>query len=158
MSGWIFSFFLLLVPQLLNQSAVVRALLKGVIRLLWLYLQWRDFDLFNIFKKPIQGSSRFVIASRIFIQTGILRAQWTRDLFAWKYILKVFNQSGEIIQDWFLFQRNSRKNNKEIWICWKLILTKCKRYWACYDISYLAHGLKGSIQFWDKDGGQSLAD
>ena len=28
--------FLLFVPQLLNQSAVVRALLKGVIRLLWL--------------------------------------------------------------------------------------------------------------------------
>ena len=28
--------FLLFVPQLLNQSAIVRALMKGVIRLLWL--------------------------------------------------------------------------------------------------------------------------
>ena len=72
--------------------------MKGVIRLLWLPTV-KGFDLFNIFKKPIQGSSRFVITSRIFIQTGILRAQCTRDLFAWKYILKVFNQSGEIIQD-----------------------------------------------------------
>ena len=32
----------------------------------------------------------------------------------------------------------------------KLILTKCKRYWACYDISYLAQGLQGFIQFWIK--------
>ena len=36
----------------------------------------------------------------------------SRDLFVWKYILKVFNQSGEIIQNWFLFQRNSRKKQQ----------------------------------------------
>ena len=53
----------------------------------------------TFFKKPIQGSSRFVIRSRIYIQTGILRAQYTRGLFAWKLIHKAHGLKG-IIQFW----------------------------------------------------------
>ena len=142
-------FFLLFVPQLLNQSAVVRALLKGVIRLLWLpavkgfwlieHFQEAYTRLFSLChnKQDIHSnwhsSSGHLVPKwrrinvdatwwrRIDVDTTSFwhqmpagpRALCTRDLFAWKYILKVFNRSGEIILDWFLFQRNSRKKNKK---------------------------------------------
>ena len=43
-------------------------------------------DLTNrTFLRSLYTSFRFFMTSRIFIQTGILKAQCTRDLFAWKY-------------------------------------------------------------------------
>ena len=171
-------FFLLFVPQLLNQSAVVRALLKGVIRLLWLpavkgfwlieHFQEAYTRLFSLChnKQDIHSnwhsSSGHLVPKwrrinvdatwwrRIDVDTTSFwhqmpagpRALCTRDLFAWKYILKVFNRSGEIILDWFLFQRNSRKKkkkkkkNKEMWIYWKATEMAMR---PCYPLQTRSH-------------------
>ena len=47
------------------------------------------------------------ITSMVFSQTCPLTHQWTRELFVRKYILKVVNQSREIIVDWFHFGSQS---------------------------------------------------